>query len=271
MSDTRPIGVFDSGMGGLTVLSELTKLLPNEQFVYLGDTARVPYGSRSPSTIQRYSREIAEYLTQFNIKMLVIACNTATAHAETILRAELDIPVVGVVEPGAMAALAQSQADQIAVIGTRSTIQSEAYNRALQKIRPQVNVQALACPLFVPIVEEGWVDKGLTGEVIREYISPIADNGIECVILGCTHYPILKDRIQKEFPDLLLIDSSVETAIAVKEEIQRKQLMTLDKGAKRPRILLTDVTPQISNQILLFFGMPTPEPEFVLLDELKHT
>lgn len=266
---SRPIGVFDSGMGGLTVLSALAKALPNESFIYLGDTARVPYGSRSPRTILRYSREVAGKLLAYDVKMIVIACNTVTAHAEDILTSELPVPVVGVIRPGAKAAAARSHAGRVGIAGTRSTIKSGAYEKELRKLKPDFNLFSKACPLFVPLVEEGWLEKKVTKQVIHEYFSELVREEVDAVILGCTHYPLLMKAISGEYPQLDLIDSSVETALAVKEELE-----TL--GLKHPqaessgeiRILLTDVTDHIESLEKLFLGMAFQSVEEIQIEEL---
>ena len=208
-----PIGVFDSGIGGLTVVHELMRQLPHESIIYFGDTARVPYGPKSPDTVRRYSREISAYLVDQGVKAVVVACNTATAHGLGALREELPLPVVGVVEPGARAAVAASHGQAIGVIGTAGTISSGAYDRAIRDLLPAARIVARSCPLFVPLVEEGWT----TGEVARlvahEYLDPIRDEGIDALVLGCTHYPLLKPLLSEIVgADVRLIDSAQETA-----------------------------------------------------------
>ncbi len=213
MASTRPVGVFDSGIGGLTVVQELIRQLPHESIVYFGDTARVPYGPKSPDTVRRYSREIASFLAEQDVKAIVIACNTATAHALGTLRSELTLPVIGVVEPGARAAAAATKTGRIGVIGTAGTIKSGAYERAIHALLPDANVTARACPLFVPIVEEGWVDHEATRLIAREYLAPLVDAGVDTLVLGCTHYPLLKPLIRVVVgPTVRLIDSAEETA-----------------------------------------------------------
>ncbi|HET7631279.1 MAG TPA: glutamate racemase [Gemmatimonadaceae bacterium] len=213
MNTLAPIGVFDSGIGGLTVVHELMRQLPHESIVYFGDTARVPYGNKGPETVQRYSREIADYLESCGVKALVVACNTATAHALPMLRAERRIPVIGVVEPGARAAVAATRSGAIGVIGTTGTIQSGAYERAIHARRPDAKVDARACPLFVPLVEEGWTDREATRLVAREYLAPLVEARVDTLVLGCTHYPLLKPLLQDLLgPDVRLIDSAQETA-----------------------------------------------------------
>ena len=212
MASSRPIGVFDSGIGGLTVAHEIMRQLPAERIVYFGDTARVPYGPKSPDTVRRYSLEIAGFLKAQDVKAVVIACNTATAHALPILRAEVGVPVVGVVEPGARAAVRASRG-HIGIIGTAGTIRSGAYERAIHAIDPALRVTARACPLFVPLVEEGWTDHPVTQAVAREYLEPLLEAGVDSLVLGCTHYPLIKSLLCRLVgPDVRLIDSAAETA-----------------------------------------------------------
>ena len=186
-----PIGIFDSGLGGLTVVREVIRQLPHERIIYFGDTARVPYGPKSPDTVRRYSHEISAYLKSQDVKAIVVACNTATAHALPMLQGDLSIPVVGVVDPGARAAVAASRRRELGVIGTAGTISSGAYERAIRTIAPDAHILARACPLFVPLVEEGWLDKDATRLIAREYLTPLRDAGVDTLVLGCTHYPLL--------------------------------------------------------------------------------
>ncbi len=189
------IGIFDSGVGGLTVMHELVALLPAESFVYLGDTGRYPYGDKSPETVTRYSLENAAFLIEKGIKLLVVACNAASSVALDALRAECRVPVVGVIEPGAKAAVASTSNGRVGVIGTEVTIASGAYTRALKRLRPQLEIYTRACPLFVPLAEEGWTDNEVTHATIALYLGSLRKSGIDALILGCTHYPLLKDAI----------------------------------------------------------------------------
>lgn len=212
-SDRRPVGVFDSGIGGLTVAHEIIRQLPNESIVYFGDTARVPYGPKSPDTVCRYSREIGAFLRDQDAKAIVVACNTATAHALPMLRDELPVPVIGVVEPGARAAVAASVGGHVGVIGTVGTIRSGAYERAIRVLDPNARITAHACPLFVPLIEEGWLDHPATKLVAEEYLEPLVKAGINALVLGCTHYPLIKPLLCHVLgPDVALIDSARETA-----------------------------------------------------------
>jgi len=222
----RPIGVFDSGFGGLTVAAALHERLPNESLLYFGDTARVPYGSKSPAVVRAFSREAAALLLSRDIKLLVIACNTATAHAEAALREELDIPVVGVIEPGAAAAVRATATGRIGVLGTVGTIASGAYDLAVRRrLGESGRVYAQPCPLFVPLVEEGWTDHPVTTQVSREYLAHLKEVDVDVIILGCTHYPLLRATLQQEMgPDVRLVDSGEETAIAVEKILKENDM-----------------------------------------------
>jgi glutamate racemase len=210
---TAPIGVFDSGLGGLTVAGEIMRQLPAEGLIYFGDTARVPYGPKAPSTVRRYSREIASFLELEGVKAIVVACNTATAHALAALRAELRLPVIGVIEPGARAAVAATRSGRIGVIGTAGTIRSGAYERAIRELAASAHIAVQPCPLFVPLVEEGWLETEATRLIARHYLQPLVDADVDTVVLGCTHYPLLKPVLAEVLGDRVrLIDSAAETA-----------------------------------------------------------
>ena len=222
---TRPIGVFDSGIGGLTVVSALRALLPNESIFYLGDTARVPYGGKSAATVQRYSLEIAAMLLGENAKTVVVACNTASALALSRLEETLPVTVTGVILPGARAAIAKTRSGHIGVIGTRATINSGAYERALRTLNPEVRVTARACPLLVPLIEEGWIESPITDEIIMQYLAPLLTDGIDTLVLGCTHYPLLRKAIARLLGEkIALVDSAQNCALAVQELLVRENL-----------------------------------------------
>lgn len=225
MADDRPIGVFDSGIGGLTVVRELLQRLPNEQIVYFGDTARVPYGPKSPATVLRYSEEAASFLLSRDVKMIVIACNTATAHAAQRLSDLLPVPVTGVIEPGARAAANATQSSRVGVIGTAGTIGSGAYDLAVRRLLPDARVYAQPCPLFVPIVEEGWYTHTAARLVAEEYLEPLHEMDVDVLILGCTHYPMLRSLIAEVMgPAVQLVDSAAETAREVAQVLDRFDL-----------------------------------------------
>ena len=230
-----PIGVFDSGLGGLTVAHAIMRQLPSESLIYFGDTARVPYGPKSPDTVRRYSREISAFLIEQGVKAIVVACNTATAHALPTLRDELDVPVIGVVEPGARAAVRATRTGHIGVIGTAGTIRSQAYDRAIRAENPEVRVTTLACPLFVPMVEEGWVDHEATHLIAEEYLAPFVKDPIDTLVLGCTHYPLLKPVIGEIVGrSVRLIDSAEETALDARRMLAANDLTAADReGAYR--------------------------------------
>jgi glutamate racemase len=209
----RPIGVFDSGIGGLTVVRELRHHLPDESIVYFGDTARVPYGAKSPETIERYSEEAGAFLLSRGVKLVVIACNTATAHAFDRLAGTLPVPVVGVIEPGARAAVEASTTGRIGVIGTAGTIRSGAYDLAVRRRLQSARVYAQPCPLFVPLVEEGLCDGDAARIIARDYLDPLREMDVDVLILGCTHYPLLRPLLQDIMGgDVELVDSAHETA-----------------------------------------------------------
>ena len=215
--NAAPVGVFDSGVGGLTVAREIMRQLPNENLVYFGDTARVPYGSKSRDNIIRYSRQIIHFLKTKGVKAIVIACNTACALALDVVREESDIPIIGVVEPGARAALQITQTKKIGVIGTEATVQSAMYGKIIKGLDPTVSVIGKACPLFVPLVEEGFAKHKVTEEIIDYYLASMKESDIDSLILGCTHYPLLRSRIRAYLGDKIqLVNPAYETAMDLK-------------------------------------------------------
>jgi glutamate racemase len=241
MSNTAPIGVFDSGMGGLTVVREMVRQLPNESIIYFGDTARVPYGPKSPDTVLRYSREITSYLRDQGVKALVVACNTATAHALPALREEFDLPVVGVIEPGARAVAAATKTRKVGVIGTAGTIKSRAYEKEIRKLLPDAQITAQACALFVPLVEEGWVDTEPTRAIARNYLAPLVSAEVDTVVLGCTHYPLMKTVIGNVVGrEVRLIDSAEETARETGEVLRANGLENTTPNEARYRFIASD-------------------------------
>ena len=215
--NAAPVGVFDSGVGGLTVAREIMRQLPNENLVYFGDTARVPYGSKSRDNIIRYSRQIIHFLKTKGVKAIVIACNTASALALDVVREESDIPIIGVVEPGARAALQITQTKKIGVIGTEATVQSAMYGKIIKGLDPTVSVIGKACPLFVPLVEEGFAKHKVTEEIIDYYLASMKESDIDSLILGCAHYPLLRSRIRAYLGDKIqLVNPAYETAMDLK-------------------------------------------------------
>jgi glutamate racemase len=240
-SDSRPIGVFDSGIGGLTVVSALRKLLPNERIFYLGDTARVPYGGKSAVTVERYSLEIAGMLLEENCKTIVVACNTASALALPRLEQALSVPVIGVISPGAQAAVATTRNKHIGVIGTRATIKSGAYERALRSLDASVQTTAVPCPLLVPLIEEGWLQNEITDRVIKRYLEPLVQKEVDTLVLGCTHYPLLRGAILHFLGDRVrLVDSAENCAVAVQDLLARNALRAPHDGSGSLDVALTD-------------------------------
>lgn len=234
------IGIFDSGVGGLTVLGALRRRLPAEDFVYLGDTARLPYGTKSAATVQRYAVNAASHLADHGIKLLIIACNTASSYALDAVAAASTVPVVGVVSPGAKAAI-DTGARRIGVIGTEGTIRSGAYQSTIGDFDPYIKIKSIACPLFVPLAEEGWGDHPVTDEVARHYLTPLLEWGVETVILGCTHYPLLRPSLQRVVgPNVALVDS----ADAVAEEVagSHADRVAAGTGEGAVRLELTDAS-----------------------------
>jgi glutamate racemase len=222
----KSIGIFDSGVGGLTVLREIMQVLPQEDTLYFGDTARVPYGTKSPETVTRYAGEIASFLIKRDIKLLVVACNTASAVALPTLKRHLSIPVVGVIEPGARRAVEMTRSGRIGVIGTAGTIRSSAYTRAIKRLRPDAEVLTRACPLFVPLAEEGWIDNQVARLTAQAYLQELKEAAVDTLVLGCTHYPLLKPMIADVMgPGVTLVDSAEETARTVAAILADKRLL----------------------------------------------
>ncbi len=251
------IGVFDSGVGGLTVLKALIARLPMESTVYLGDTARVPYGTKSGEVVTRYSLKNAELLLDQGIKLLVVACNTASAVALPALREHLPIPVVGVIEPGAAAAAGSTRTGKVAVIGTPGTIKSGAYQRALIGLRADLEVTTKACPLFVPLAEEGWVTGEVPMLVAREYLSGFVTGGIDTLVLGCTHYPLLSAVISEVVgPSVMLVDSAHATAERVAQLLAEKDLLKVGLSSVERHFFVTDVPDRFVEVGARFLGRP---------------
>ncbi len=237
----NPIGVFDSGIGGLTVVKALRDLLPHETIFYLGDTARVPYGNKSAETVERYALELAELLMREQAKAIVVACNTVSSVAIPKLRAALPVPVIGVIEPGAHAAIALTRNRHIGVIGTRATIRSGAYENALRALNVHVRVTSRACPLLVPLIEEGLLEDQLTDLTIARYLEPMLGDGIDTLVLGCTHYPLLEPAIARALGSKIqIVDSARHCAAAVKELLARQSLAADHTADGRLRVTLTD-------------------------------
>ena len=237
----RPIGVFDSGLGGLTVVRELQQRLPAESILYLGDTARVPYGPKSPRTVRRFAVEAMAFLRRRRVKMAVIACNTVSSLALPECRRTAGAPVVGVLGPGVRAAVEATRGGRIGVLGTRATVASRAYERGIRRALPRAVVVAQACPLFVPLVEEGFLDHAVTDSVALGYLRPMQKAGVDTVVLGCTHYPLLKGVLRRVLgPRVALIDSAFETARDVEAALARSGLLRTGSGRGRATYFVTD-------------------------------
>jgi glutamate racemase len=263
--NAAPLGVFDSGIGGLTVARALFERLPRESIIYFGDTARVPYGPKSPDTVRRYSGEILAYLLQRGVKAVVVACNTSTAHALGYLQEHSPVPVVGVIEPGARAAVGATRTGTIGVIGTAGTIASGAYERAIKVLRPDARVHGQPCPLFVPLVEEGWFDHPAADLIAREYLEPLKRAQVDVLVLGCTHYPLLKPLLARVMgPEVKLVDSAEETATVVARELDRLDL-TSQGGSHDHRFVVSDDEQHFRKVGQLFLGEKLKQVEVVPL------
>lgn len=236
-----PIGVFDSGLGGLTVVNELVRQLPSENIVYFGDTARVPYGTKSRTSIIQFSRENSQVLLSHKVKMIVVACNTSSSYALPSLRREFDVPIIGVIVPGAKKAAAMTKNNKVGVIATSATVHSGSYERAIAKQNPQVRVWSQACPLFVPLVESGWFEKKASRLIAEEYLLPLKNQNIDSLVLGCTHYPLLKGLLREVVGDsVYLVDSAKEVAAEVKALLEKKKIANHSGHKGKLKILISD-------------------------------
>ena len=274
---TAPLGVFDSGLGGLTVVRALRATMPEESIVYLGDTARVPYGTKSADTILKYARSCAAVLTRRGVKALVIACNTASAVGVEMLRAELDLPVVGVIEPGARAAVeieerlsreGDPRSTRIGVLGTARTIASGAYTRAVAALSTRIEVIGSAAPLLVPLVEEGWLEGDVPRLAVERYVAPLVKADVGSIVLGCTHYPLLKDTIAAAASRLsgrpvAVVDSARATAEAVRSLLDERGLRSERGGEGELHLLVTDVPASFAAMAERCLGMPAPDVALV--------
>lgn len=256
-----PIGVFDSGVGGLTVAREIMRQIPNEKIIYFGDTARVPYGSKSKETITRYSRQIVRFLQEQQVKAIVAACNTASAYALDEIEEELDIPIIGVVKPGAKVAAETTKNGRIGVIGTEGTIGSGIYSTYINEINPEIKVLGKACPLFVPLVEEGLWQDPVTDEIATRYLSALIDSGIDTLILGCTHYPLIRSTLRRIVGEgVTLVNPAYETARELKVLLGEENLLnekTQGLGTNCYRFYVSDMADkfQIFANSILKYGI----------------
>jgi glutamate racemase len=254
----RPIGVFDSGVGGLTVLRALADTLAGEEFIYLGDTARLPYGTKSNEVIIRYSRENTEFLLAKGIKLLVVACNTSSSVALEAIAGATMVPVIGVIEPGARAAVKASRSGKIGVIGTEATIASGAYTRTIQRLRPDAEIYTCACPLLVPLVEEGWTEGDIAERTVAHYLESLKRSGIDTLLLGCTHYPLLTDLFRRVLgPGVRVVDSATATSAAARERLRALKLLRRGTSG-RTSFFVTETPDRFVRVGRRFFG---PEVE----------
>ena len=241
MSDPRPIGIFDSGVGGLTVFSEVEKALPREEIVYFGDTARVPYGTKSKETVTRFSVENVEFLMRHDVKLVVVACNTASSLCLDFLKRCFRVPIIGVIEPGAKCAADATRTAIVGVVGTNATVSSGAYEKAIKRLNGRISVFSQACPLFVPLVEEGWTDNKVCRDAASVYLGPLKAKGIDTLILGCTHYPLLKDVIGRVMgKGVMLVDSAREVAKEAGLILDASGLRNGSAGKKRHKFFVSD-------------------------------
>jgi glutamate racemase len=262
--DSRPIGIFDSGIGGLTVCKAIHQLLPGENLIYFGDTARFPYGTRSAETLIRYARQITAYLLSRNVKMIVIACNTSSAAALPVLQQENTIPIIGVINAGARAACKRSHNNLIGVIGTRATVSSKSYEKAIHAINPNITVIQQHATLLVSLIEEGWIEDDVTKLTIQRYLQHMVDQDLKTLILGCTHFPILKKTIHDVYPQLDLVDTGEEIAKEVKEILTKKNLAN-NSSSGTIELLASDITDTMQSLKKLFFnGNDVPIEKLVI-------
>lgn len=250
----RAIGVFDSGVGGLTVVRELKKQLPAESIIYLGDTARVPYGIKSKEAIIRFTTEGLLFLLDRRVKLVIIACNTSSSLALPVLKKNFKVPILGVIQPAIKKAVKTTRNKRIGVIGTKATIKSSIYETEIKKLDPKIQIYSYPCPLFVPLVEEGWVDGKITLEVAKRYLEPLKERDVDTLILGCTHYPLLKTVIRKIMKEITLIDSARQVAGETKDLLLNEGLLNLKKKKSEDVFYVTDEPDNFSKLTKLFLG-----------------
>ncbi len=270
MEKEKPIGVFDSGIGGLTVVKRIAAALPEENIVYFGDTARVPYGSKSNNTVIEYSMEDAKFLMQKNVKAIVVACNTASSVAMQELKKNFKVPIIGMIEPGAATAIRTTKNNRVGVIGTRATISNKAYSNKIRELNPEIEIFETACPLFVPLAEEGWIDHKATYEIAEEYLHDLRDENIDTLVLGCTHYPILSKVIQEIIGHhVTLVDSGVVAAEMIRNELDRTDLHTNSYSMGNQELYVSDIPTKFREVAELFLGNPVKDVHKVEVEHLS--
>lgn len=266
---TAPIGIFDSGIGGLTVVKKILSMLPNEKIIYFGDTARVPYGSKSNSTVIEYANQDAKFLYKKNVKLIIVACNTASSVALDNLRKEFDIPIIGMIEPGAKYALSKTKNGKIGVIGTHSTINNQAYSKKLKLLNSGVEVFEKACPLFVPLAEEGWTDHKATELIAEEYLEELIKKKIDTLVLGCTHYPVLTEVIQKVMgAEVTLIDSGTAAALEVEDYLNGIGLRNDSNQIGKHQYYVSDLPAKFKIIAERFLGTTLEHIEKIDIDQI---
>lgn len=267
----RAVGVFDSGVGGLTVLKAIRQHLPEEDLIYLGDTARVPYGTKSPETVLRYAMQAAEFLCAHQVKMVVVACNTASSVALQILAHHFNVPVLGVIVPGAQEAVRISRSGRIGVIGTEGTVNSGAYQHEISTLCDGVEVFSAVCPLFVPLAEEGWAGHEIAVIAAREYLKPLLDNHIDTLVLGCTHYPLLKNTLRQVLPEeVKMVDSATQTALTVQHLLRQNSTLSTRSRNGNCRFYVTDVPTRFIRVGSAFLGEKLEQVERITLPGMDH-
>ena len=263
-----PIGIFDSGVGGLTLFKSIKNILPNEKLIYFGDTARLPYGTKSPEVIRKFSLQIAYFLERFGIKTLVVACHTASSTALPDLKIKMKMPVVGVIEPAVKKAINTTKNKNIGIIATKTTIESGSYQTLIQKADPMVSITTIAAPLLVPLVEEGWLNKGPTRDILKEYVSPLKEKQIDTLILGCTHYPLLKHLFLEELgSSVTLVDTSLETAIYLQDLLKVNSLLNNSAISPDYSFYVSDDPEKFSKLARSFLGEKLETVKLVTLEE----
>jgi glutamate racemase len=267
MNKDRPIGVFDSGIGGLSVLKQFVRFMPYEKYIYLGDNARVPYGNKSAETVKEYAKECTEFLLDKKVKMIVVACNTVSAVAMDVVRSVSDVPVIEMIKPAAGAALRATVNGKIAVIGTRATINSKAYSNEILKLSDSKKIKVLseACPLFVPIIEEGWIRHDATRLIIEEYLNDLYKTGVDTLVLGCTHYPMLAKLLTEIYPGLTLIDSGEHAAVSAVRVLAESSVLKEERNeyVVKPEIefFVSDLPANFNEQAQRFLGFEVNSPK----------